>query len=286
MGEAGVFVAAYGVGAGDAGAGDVEDVAGLVGVLAGGQLAGCLAGGAGVDARADEVAGGVAQLEHLAHVEVGGGAAHLGLIGVVFDAHAEDGEGEVVYLLAFVAQVAALVLGARLAPLGVEVDGVVDAGDVDEALLLGGAGLVLIGYPREVGGVDAENFVQVVAVVLAEGDEVVAFALHATGVVVDDVEGADGVEAEGAGGAQALLHVGVEVADEEDVLAAGQRGVDPEGVVGASGTGEDDEVGACFLIAATALVVGVQLAVEAVLLRRRGVGYDEVCHGCAYFLQI
>ena len=109
----------------------------------------------------------------------------------------------------------------------VDVYGVVYAGDVDEAFLLGDAGGELVGGPGDVCGVDAEDFVQEVAAVLAYGDEVVSFALHMFGVVFDQKQGAGRVVAEGACGPQAFVDVFGKVLYVEDGLAPGQGGVDP-----------------------------------------------------------
>lgn len=62
---------------------------------------------------------------------------------------------------------------------------------------------------------------QEVAAVFAEGDEVVAPALHPLGVVLHQVEAAGGVETEGAGHAQGFVDVSREVAEVEDGLTAG-----------------------------------------------------------------
>lgn len=62
---------------------------------------------------------------------------------------------------------------------------------------------------------------QEVATVFAEGDKVVAPALHALGVVFRQIQAAGGVETEGAGHAQGFVDVSREVAEVEDGLTAG-----------------------------------------------------------------
>lgn len=199
----------------------------LIGMLGGGQRAGVAAGRAGVDGQRDAVARSVLQPELLADVEEGRAVAHPCLVGIVFHAHGGDPQRQVFQPVAFLAQERACRLLVHLAALDVQVGGVVDAGDEHEAGLLGDAWFELVGYPPQIGRVDVQYLVKEVAAVFAEGDEVVAPALHALGVVFRQIQAADGVEAEGAGHAQGFVDVGREVAEVEDRLTAGQGRIDP-----------------------------------------------------------
>lgn len=96
-----------------------------------------------------------------------------------------------------------------------------------------------------------------VAAVFAEGDEVVAPALHALGVVFRQIQAAGGVEAEGASHAQGLVDVGREVAEVEDRLTAGQGRVDPQGILRFSFARKHDQIGSGLLIGGSAPIVQV-----------------------------
>lgn len=98
---------------------------------------------------------------------------------------------------------------------------------------------------------------QEVATVFAEGDEVVAPALHALGVVFRQIQAAGGVEAEGASHAQGLVDVGREVAEVEDRLTAGQGRVDPQGILRFSFARKHDQIGSGLLIGGSAPIVQV-----------------------------
>lgn len=185
------------------------------------------AGRAGIDGQRDAVARRVLQPKLLADVEEGRAVAHPCLVGIVFHAHGGDPQRQVFQPVAFLAQESADGLLVHLAALDVQVGGVVDAGDEHEAGLLGDARFELVSYPAQVGRVDVQYLVKEVAAVFAEGDEVVAPALHALGVVFRQIQAAGGVEAEGASHAQGLVDVGREVAEVEDRLTAGQGRIDP-----------------------------------------------------------
>lgn len=60
----------------------------------------------------------------------------------------------------------------------------VNLGNLYETFLLGDAWLEFEGYPRKIGWVYTENFVQEMSVVFAYGDNVVPFALHSFGIVL------------------------------------------------------------------------------------------------------
>lgn len=83
----------------------------------------------------------------------------------------------------------------RLSPLYVEVNRMVNLGNLYETFLLGDAWLKLESYPRKVGGVYTEDFVQEVPTVFSYGDDVVSFALHSFGVVLHKQQAARRVEA-------------------------------------------------------------------------------------------
>lgn len=234
----------------------------LIGVLGGGQCAGVAAGRAGIDGQRDAVARRVLQPELLADVEEGRAAAHPCLVGIVFHAHGGDPQRQVFQSVAFLAQESAGGLLVHLAALDVQVGGVVDAGDEHEAGLLGDARFELVSYPAQVGRVDVQYLVQEVATVFAEGDKVVASALHALGVVFRQIQAAGGVETEGAGHAQGFVDVGREVAEVEDGLAAGQGRVDPQGVLRFSLARKHDQIGSGLLVGGSAPVVQVQFLVQ------------------------
>ena len=106
----------------------------------------------------------------------------------------------------------------------------IDFGYLHEAFLLGDAGLELESYPREVGRVYAEDFVQEVSAVFPEGNDVVSFALHSFGIVLHEYQPSGGVEAERACHPQCFVDVGGEVADVEDGLPFGQGRINPQGI--------------------------------------------------------
>ena len=70
----------------------------------------------------------------------------------------------------------------------------VNLGNLYETFLLGDAWVEVEGYPRKIGRVYTENFVQEVSVVFAYGDNVVPFALHSFGIVLHKQQAARRVE--------------------------------------------------------------------------------------------
>ena len=71
----------------------------------------------------------------------------------------------------------------------------VNLGNLYKTFLLGDARPELEGYPRKIGGVYTEDFVQEVPVIFSDGDDVVPFALHSFGIVLHKQQAAWRVEA-------------------------------------------------------------------------------------------
>jgi hypothetical protein len=70
----------------------------------------------------------------------------------------------------------------------------VNLGNLYKTFLLGDAWLEFESYPRKIGRVYTEDFVQEVSVVFAYGDDVVPFALHSFGIVLHKQQAARRVE--------------------------------------------------------------------------------------------
>lgn len=147
MAEAGILTVARDVGAGYAGTAHADRFARTEGMLGGGQLAGCPAARLGLDAHGQQIAHGISQPQQLPDVEDGLAVAAVRFIGVVFHAHLEHGQCELCHCFSLLADEATFRHGCRLAPLYVQMDGMVDACQLYEPLLFGYARLEFVGYP-------------------------------------------------------------------------------------------------------------------------------------------
>lgn len=277
-----VWRTSHHVGAGHPCRGYFQGFAHLEGVLRGRKRARVAAGGAGVDGERDAVARPILQPELLADVEEGSSVAYAGPVGIVFYPYGGHRQCQVFQPVPLFPEEAACRFLIHSPALDVLIGRVVDAGYQGEAGLLGDAGFELVGYPADVGRVDIQNLVQEVAAVFAEGNQVLAFALHAFGVVFHEKQAAGGVEAKGAGHAQGFVDVGREVAEVEDGLPAGQRRINPKGVQGFAFARKHEQVGTGLFVGGSSPVVLVEFLVQQGLFVVGEMRKFQLCHGCQF----
>jgi hypothetical protein len=120
----------------------------------------------------------------LPDIEVRGRTPDLCLVGVVLQPDTENGQGQICHFFPFFPKKAS---GRRLLgfPLqDVNVYGMVYPGDLCEAFLFRNSGSELESYPGEIAGVYPQDFMQIMSVIFAERDNIVALILHSFGIIL------------------------------------------------------------------------------------------------------